>query len=113
MKNIWKMVEKSKTTYITLISIVLVFIMPILFNLFHLGRTNRIIWLFFIINILFAGFIGWFSRKYGLSFYNLVIFPVIFVISVFVKYGRYGYFLAGIYLVLSVLIYFLFEDERK
>ncbi|KRL44812.1 hypothetical protein FD29_GL002011 [Companilactobacillus mindensis DSM 14500] len=112
MKNIWKNVEKSKTTYIALISILLVFVMPILFNLFHLGRTNRIIWLFFIINIFFAGFIGWFTRKYQLSFYNLVIFPVIFVISVLVKYGRYGYFLAGIYLVLSILIYFLFEKEK-
>lgn len=112
MKNIWNKVEKSKTTYIALISIILVFIMPILFNLFHLGRTNRIVWLFFVLNILFAGFIGWFSRKYELSFYNLVIFPVIFVISVFVKYGRYGYFLAGIYLVLSILIYFLFEKEK-
>jgi len=112
VKNIWKIVEKSKTTYITLISILLVFIMPILFNLFHLGRVNRIIWLFFIINIFFAGFMGWFTRKYELSFYNLAIFPVIFVISVFIKYGKYGYFLAGIYLVLSILINLLFEKEK-
>ncbi|WP_125708285.1 hypothetical protein [Companilactobacillus zhongbaensis] len=110
MKNLWTEIKKSKTTYIALLSVVLVFIMPILFNLFHLGRSNRIIFLFFVINVLFAGFIGWFSKKYSLSFYNLVIFPVIFVISVFVKYGRYGYFLAGIYLVLSILIYFLFDD---
>ncbi|TGD23072.1 hypothetical protein EGT49_06975 [Companilactobacillus suantsaicola] len=113
MKKIWNAVEKSKTTYIALISIILVFIMPILFNLFHLGRTNRIIWLFFVINILFAAFIGWFTRKYQLSFFNLVIFPVIFVISVFIKYGRYGYFLSGIYLILSILIYFLFEDKEN
>lgn len=110
MKNLWTEIKKSKTTYIALLSVVLVFIMPILFNLFHLGRSNRIIFLFFVINVLFAGFIGWFSKKYALSFYNLVIFPVIFVVSVFVKYGRYGYFLAGIYLVLSVLIYFLFDE---
>ncbi|WP_125588764.1 hypothetical protein [Companilactobacillus jidongensis] len=112
MKNLWNKVEKSKSAYIALISIILVFIMPILFNLFHLGRTNRIIWLFFVINILFAGFIGWFTRKYHLSFFNMVIFPVIFVISVFVKYGKYGYFLSGIYLVLSILIYFLFDNEN-
>ncbi|MQS76081.1 hypothetical protein [Companilactobacillus halodurans] len=112
MKNIWKKVEKSKTTYIALISIILVFILPILIKLFHLGRTSRIIWLFFVINIFFAGFIGWFTRKYGLSFYNLFIFPIIFVISVFAKYGRYGYFLTGIYLLLSILIYFLFEKEK-
>ncbi|WP_300559285.1 hypothetical protein [Companilactobacillus sp.] len=110
MKNLWTTVKKSKTTYITLISLVLAFIMPILFNVFHLGRSNRIIFLFFVINILFAGFMGWFAKKYSLSFYNLIIFPVIFVISVFAKYGRYGYFLAGIYLVLSILIYFLFDD---
>ncbi|MCH4008203.1 hypothetical protein [Companilactobacillus sp.] len=110
MKNLWTTVKKSKTTYITLISLVLAFIMPILLNVFHLGRSNRIIFLFFVINILFAGFMGWFAKKYSLSFYNLIIFPVIFVISVFAKYGRYGYFLAGIYLVLSILIYFLFDD---
>ncbi|APX72769.1 hypothetical protein M5C72_06600 [Companilactobacillus allii] len=112
MKNLWNKVEKSKSTYIALISIVLVFIMPILFNLFNLGRTNRIVWLFFVINVIFSGFIGWFTRKYQLSFFNLAIFPVIFVISVFVKYGRYGYFLAGIYLVLSILLYFLFDNEN-
>jgi hypothetical protein len=110
LKNLWNEVKKSKTTYIALLSIVLVFLMPIIFNLFHLGRSNRIIFLFFIINILFSGFIGWFAKKYSMSFYNLVIFPIIFVVSVFAKYGRYGYFLAGIYLVISILIYFLFDD---
>ena len=110
MKNLWNEVKKSKTTYIALLSTVLVFLMPIIFNLFHLGRSNRIIFLFFIINIVFSGFIGWFAKKYSMSFYNLVIFPIIFVVSVFAKYGRYGYFLAGIYLVISILIYFLFDD---
>lgn len=112
LKNLLKRAEHSKTTYISLISIVLVFIMPIIFNMFHLGKSNRIIWLFFVINIFFSGFIGWFCRKYELSFYNMIIFPVIFVISVFIKYGRYGYFLAGIYLILSILIYFLFDKEN-
>lgn len=85
--------------------------MPILFNLFNLGRTNRIVYLFFVINIIFSVFMGWFVKKYSLAFYNLVIFPIIFVISVFAKYGRYGYFLADIYLILSILVYFLFDDK--
>ncbi|WP_099974831.1 MULTISPECIES: hypothetical protein [Lactobacillaceae] len=113
MKDLYNRLSKSKTVYMFLTALILVFILPLIFTVFHISQSDRIIWLFFIVNIIFSGFTGWFAHKYELSFYNLIIFPLIFIISVFIQHGQYGYYLAGIYLVISLLIYFVFNQNKN
>ncbi|MFD1465756.1 hypothetical protein ACFQ4L_06745 [Lapidilactobacillus mulanensis] len=83
------------------------FVLPLLSNLFGVSKAHRILYLFLVIDPLIAFLISWFIRHYQLNFFWLFLFPAAFAISVWWRFAKYNYWLAGIYLVLSLIFYLL------
>lgn len=108
MKEKIKEFSSKPVFKLLILSIVWIMILvPVLSSLGILSKAVRISWIFLIINTIFAALIGKYTKNNGLNFYTVLIFPVIFVIQVILKYGNYGFLFGAIYLLVSILSYIL------
>ncbi|KRK38461.1 hypothetical protein FC62_GL000147 [Amylolactobacillus amylotrophicus DSM 20534] len=62
-------------------------------------------WIFIALNFLISYFIGYWVKKQRLNIFWLLFWPVVFSVTVLIRYADYNYFFGLIYLVLSVLGY--------
>ncbi|MFD0897626.1 hypothetical protein [Loigolactobacillus binensis] len=90
-----------------LFSFIVTWLLPLSFHWLAVAKVTRIAVLFIIVNMLAAIAVGIFLANRHLAGWWLVIFPGIFAIIVYLMYGKYGYWFAGIYLFLSYLAYSL------
>lgn len=112
MKNKIKQLSHEPIFKLALASIVWIMILvPLLGALHIVGRTFRISIIFLIINIIFSVLIGHFVKLKQFKLYLITIFPIIFVLQVIIRYGKYGYFFGAIYLLVSLLSYILTNKE--
>ena len=112
MKERLQTLVNNKIFKIFAISVLWIMIIVPLLSQFHLlTRTNRINWVFLIINNLIAMAIGRYIRINKLSFWTFLIFPLVFVLETIIKYGVYGYTFALVYLVVEALAYALTDNR--
>lgn len=87
--------------YLSLFSVLFALVM----GLFGLKVPLRVGWIFIALNFLISYFIGYWVKKQRLSIFWLLFWPVVFSVTVLIRYADYNYFFSLIYLVLSVLGY--------
>ncbi|GEL14056.1 hypothetical protein FC15_GL001627 [Lapidilactobacillus concavus DSM 17758] len=110
-----KKIKKLLTSPIfILIALVLIscFVLPLISSWLHVSVAHRILYLFLVIDSLVALSISWMIRHWQLSFLWLFLFPVMFAISVWWRLAKYNYWLAGLYLILSLIGYLLLAPQN-
>lgn len=106
MKKIQQLV-KHPSVQVILLSFIITWVLPLIFHWLTIPKVIRIGALFIVVNMLAAIVLGLYLAKRHLAGWWLFIFPGLFAGIVYLMYGRYGYWFAGIYLILSYLAYSL------
>lgn len=94
---------------IVIISLILGAGLPNIFNAMNISATNKVIWLFFVINFIGAFVLGWFMKLIFAPRWMVLIFPIIFALNTFLlrtNNHEYAYYLASTYLLVSVIARF-------
>ncbi|APT17841.1 MULTISPECIES: hypothetical protein [Amylolactobacillus] len=99
-----KHILQSKTAVIVYLSLFSV-LFALVMGLFGLKVPLRVGWIFIALNFLISYFIGYWVKKQRLNIFWLLFWPVVFSVTVLIRYADYNYFFGLIYLVLSVLGY--------
>ncbi|GAF41386.1 hypothetical protein FC83_GL002287 [Agrilactobacillus composti DSM 18527 = JCM 14202] len=102
MRKLRKLVQNHWVLY-TLLAILLAVILPLISAVLHISAANRVLWLFLVIDSIYAIWNGYHIAKHHFSRWSLFIFPVIFLGFALIRYNPYVYYLAGLYLCLSYL----------
>ena len=87
---------------------ILALLVPYLVNQVKLLNTNfKIIVVFFIINLIYSVYAGAYLRKNGAFWYLLLVWPILFLISVWllINSRQYGYYLAALYLIVELFAF--------
>lgn len=112
MKNTKKIFTKQVLIVILTVLIVS-FVLPLLSNFIGISKVHRIIYLFLVINPIVSVVISWLVRHFNMNFTWLFLFPVVFAFSIWWRFAKYNYWLAGLYLVLSLIFYLLIPANRQ
>ncbi|WP_373773769.1 hypothetical protein [Weissella soli] len=83
-------------------------LLPLIFNLLPGDWVNvKLMVALFIVNMLFSIYVGNFLRRHGAFSILLIVWPVIFLISVWlgINSKMYGYYLALAYLVIELFAF--------
>ncbi len=98
----------SKSVLLTILMVLVAsFGLPLLSNFIGISKVHRIIYLFLLVNPLLSISISWLVRRFNLNVLWLFFFPIVFAISIWWRFAKYNYWLAGIYLILSLIVYLL------
>ncbi|MFD1672907.1 hypothetical protein ACFQ5M_12425 [Agrilactobacillus yilanensis] len=103
--NKLRMLYKNRLIFNSLISVILAVVLPSISSALQISKVHRILWLFLIVDVLYALWCGWDIKKHHQSRWLMLIFPAIFLIYAVIRYGYYIYFLALLYLGFSYLAY--------
>lgn len=102
----------SKQVLIVVLTVLIAsFALPLLSSLIGISKVHRIIYLFFVVNPLITILISWLIRHFKMSVLWLFFFPIVFAVSVWWRFAKYNYWLAGIYLILGLIFYLLMADK--
>ena len=87
---------------------------PYVINLTKLTANFKIIVLLFIVNMIFSVIAGRFLRHTGACWVLLLVWPIVFLISVWLHINSmfYGYYLALLYLILEVFAFTSGQEEE-
>ncbi|MDR0898861.1 MAG: hypothetical protein LBM27_00725 [Lactobacillaceae bacterium] len=104
-----KISTKNKKIDLLILATFFALIMPVLMKLLHFSTTIKVL-VFFLVYGAFSYFIGTFIKKHGLNKIFAILFPLEFVLTIFVfgiiKWSLvsalYGYFFALFFLVVTV-----------
>ncbi|GAP02189.1 permease of the drug/metabolite transporter superfamily [Fructobacillus pseudoficulneus] len=115
MRNLLNKLSHSALFYNLLVMVVITVILPYLADQFDWSDISQVVWLFFVLNGGFALYFGYQIRKQGMRFYWIFAQALLFAI-VTTWLGEwvdneYGYYLAGLYLVLTVFTFW--SDTRS
>lgn len=87
--------------YLSFISVILAFVL----RLFGLKVPLRVGYIFVGLNFLISYFIGYWIKKENINLFWFLFWPLLFAVTVFVRYADYNYFFSLIYLLISALGY--------
>ncbi|MFD1318414.1 hypothetical protein [Loigolactobacillus zhaoyuanensis] len=96
---------KYPIVQIILFSLIVTWLLPLAFHWLAVAKVIRIAVLFIAVNMLVAIALGIYLANRHFAIWWLLIFPLLFAAIIFLMYGRYGYWFAGTYLILSYLAY--------
>lgn len=95
-----------KTIIIFIIAaVVACFGLPLLTSVLGVSKVHRIIYLFLILDPLLTAGIAAIIKRQSLAPWWLLLFPAVFALSIWWRFAKYNYWLAGIFLLLSIIIY--------
>ncbi|KRL85398.1 hypothetical protein [Lacticaseibacillus pantheris] len=88
---------------VILTSVVMAFVAPYIFKLLHMAVAWRVGLLFIVLDSIFAWWIGRQIKQHQLPWWTIIVFPILFALMVFLRFTKYDYWMAPIYLVISAL----------
>ncbi|MFC6171325.1 hypothetical protein [Loigolactobacillus jiayinensis] len=100
-----KQLLKRPLVQVILFSLIVTWLFPLAFHWLAVAKVIRIAALFIIVNMVAAIAVGIYLANRHLAIWWVLIFPVVFAGIIYLMYGRYGYWFAGTYLILSYLAY--------
>lgn len=102
-----------KTIIIILVTtLVACFGLPLLSTLIGISKARRILWLFLIIDPTLTAVFAALIKRQTLPFWWIFLFPVVFTASIWWRFAKYNYWLAGVLLVLSVIFYLVVPAKQ-
>lgn len=102
-----------KTIIIILVTtLVACFGLPLLSTLIGISKARRILWLFLIIDPILTAVFAALIKRQTLPFWWNFLFPVVFTASIWWRFAKYNYWLAGVLLVLSVIFYLVVPAKQ-
>ena len=89
-------------------------LLPYIANKTILTVNFKIIFSLFIVNMLFSVLAGIFLRKTGSNWALLLVWPIVYLISVWLQINSafYGYYLATLYLVIEIFAFTSGQEEE-
>lgn len=89
-------------------------LLPYIVNKTALTVNFKIIFSLFIVNMLFSVLAGIFLRKTGSNWALLLVWPIVYLISVWLQINSafYGYYLAVLYLVIEIFAFTSGQEEE-
>lgn len=100
-----RVLYKNRLIFNIVMSLILGVLVPSLCSVLQVSKVHRILWLFLVVDVLYAIWCGRDIKKKQQSRRLLFIFPAIFLIYAVFRYSFYIYFLAVVYLCFSYLSY--------
>lgn len=94
---------------------ILSLLVPYLINESSVLNVNfKIIFSFFIVNIIFSIIAGVFLRRHGAFWYLLFVWPLFFIFSIWlvINSHMYGYYLAALYFVIELFAFTRGQEEE-
>ena len=94
---------------------ILSLLVPYLINESSVLNVNfKIIFSFFIVNIIFSIIAGAFLRRHGAFWYLLFVWPLFFIFSIWlvINSHMYGYYLAALYFVIELFAFTRGQEEE-
>ncbi|MCI1986057.1 MAG: hypothetical protein LKJ69_04565 [Lactobacillus sp.] len=95
--------SKSNAGIIVYVNFILTFIMPWLLKFVGASVALRVGLLFFVVDTLWALWIGHLMRKAHLPWWYSLILPLMFAAMVFLRFAKYNYWFLPIYWLLTML----------
>ncbi|MFD1411871.1 hypothetical protein [Lapidilactobacillus gannanensis] len=93
-------------------TLVACFGLPLLSTLIGVSKAMRILWLFLIIDPLLTMAIAAIIKRQALPIWWIFLFPVVFTASIWWRFAKYNYWLAGVLLMLSLIIYLIVPAKQ-
>ncbi len=93
-------------------TLVACFGLPLLSTLIGVSKAMRILWLFLIIDPLLTMTIAAIIKRQALPIWWIFLFPVVFTASIWWRFAKYNYWLAGVLLMLSLIIYLIVPAKQ-
>ena len=103
------MLKKARPIWLWIvIPVILGLVLPyVAKHTLHMTTVTKILWLYMILNVAYALFIGWYTRHHGLKVWTLVVLPVLFTLATVLKLVKpqYGYTFAALYVIVSLFTF--------
>lgn len=100
-----KQLLKQPVIQLILFSLIITWLLPLIFHWLAVAKVIRIAVLFIVVNMVAAIALGIYLANRHFAIWWLLIFPGLFTGIIYLRYGHYGYWFAGAYLILSYLAY--------
>lgn len=94
---------KTPSALIILLSMIATLVLPWAFTLLHLHVAVRILVLWILINMSLCLWFGRLMSTYHLNWWFSLVLPVLFALTVLLRFANYGYWFVPVYWLLTML----------